>query len=151
VQFFSQSDLYASGPAGLLFGRNFDLAEYALGVDSIEPACSWFTTAEIPTEANLWSGTNLSGYSNAEYDTACLNGCRTGNSHGEQDYIDAHLQTQNILAADLPAIPLYYRLRIAATRPDICNFDLDATANPLWNIESISAEEMSAVINRPLV
>ncbi len=136
IQFFSQSDLYASGPAGLLFGRNFDLAEYALGVDSIEPACSWFTTAEIPTETNLWSGTNLSGYSNTEYDTACLDAELA--IPGEQNYIDAHLQTQNILAADLPAIPLYYRLRIAASRPDICNFDLDATANPLWNIESIS-------------
>ncbi len=135
VQFFSQNDLYASGPAGLLFGRNFDMAEYALGINNIEPACSWFTTAEIPTEANIWSGTNLSGYSNAEYDTACLNAGLAFPE--EQDYIDYHRQTQNILATDLPAIPLYYRLRIAATRPDICNFDFDPTANPLWNIEAI--------------
>ncbi|MBK8428683.1 MAG: hypothetical protein IPL27_23255, partial [Lewinellaceae bacterium] len=135
VQFFSQNDLYASGPDGLLFGRNFDMAEYALGVNNIEPACSWFTTAEIPTEANIWSGTNLSGYSNTEYDTACLDAGLAFPE--EQDYIDYHRQTQNILATDLPAIPLYYRLRIAATRPDICNFDFDPTANPLWNIEAI--------------
>jgi len=136
VQYFSQNDLYASGPDGLLFGRNFDMAEYALGVNGIEPACSWFTTAEIPTETNLWSGTNLSGYSNAEYDTACL---AAGLAFpGEQDYIDAHRQTQNIISTDLPSIPLYYRLQIAATRPDICNFDFDPTANPLWNIEAIA-------------
>ena len=136
VQYFTQSDIYASGPNGLLFGRNFDLAEYALGIDSIEPACNWFTTSEIPTEANLWSGTNLSGYSNAEYDAACLTA--EGTLPTEQDHIDSYRQTQNILAADLPSIPLYYRLRISATRPDICNYDLDATANPLWNIESIN-------------
>ena len=135
VQYFTQNDIYASGPNGLLFGRNFDMAEYALGIDSIEPACNWFTTPEIPTEANLWSGTNLSGYSNAEYDAACLTA--EGTLPTEQEHIDAHRQTQNILAADLPSIPLYYRLRISATRPDICNYDLDATANPLWNIEAI--------------
>lgn len=135
VQYFSQNDLYSSGPDGLLFGRNFDMAEYALGVNSIEPACGWFTTAEIPAESNLWSGTNLSGYSNAEWDAACL--AARGALPDEPDYINSHRQTQNILAADLPSIPLYYRLRIAAARPDICNFDLDATANPLWNIESI--------------
>ena len=139
VQYFSQNDLYASGPDGLLFGRNFDMAEYALGVNGIEPACSWFTTSEIPTENNLWSGTNLSGYSNAEYDAACL---AAGLAFpGEQEYIDAQRQTQNIFSSDLPSIPLYYRLRIAATRPDICNFDLDPTANPLWNIESIVRDD----------
>ncbi|MFN8380411.1 MAG: ABC transporter substrate-binding protein [Anaerolineales bacterium] len=139
VQYFSQNDLYASGPKGLLFGRNFDMAEYALGVNGIEPSCGWFTTAEIPNESNLWSGTNLSGYSNPDYDTACL-ASRQALSD-EQDYIDFNRQTQNIFSADLPAIPLYYRLRVAATRPDICNFDLDSTANPLWNIEAIAKGE----------
>ncbi|MBL8101418.1 MAG: peptide ABC transporter substrate-binding protein [Anaerolineales bacterium] len=139
VQYFSQNDLYASGPNGFLFGRNFDLAEYALGVDGIEPSCGWFTTAEIPSGANSWSGTNLSGYSNAEYDAACLAAGRA--LPDEQGYVDAHRLTQNITATDLPSIPLYYRLRIAATRPDICNFDLDPTANPLWNIEAVARGE----------
>jgi peptide/nickel transport system substrate-binding protein len=139
VQYFSQNDLYASGPNGFLFGRNFDLAEYALGVNGIEPACNWFTTSEIPTAGNQWSGTNLSGYSNAEYDAACQ---AAGLAFpGEQNYIDANRRTQAIFSADLPSIPLYYRLRIAATRPDICNFDFDPTANPLWNIESIARGE----------
>lgn len=136
VQYFSQNDLYSSGPDGLLFGRKFDMAEYALGINGIEPACSWFTTAEIPNEANLWSGTNLSGYSNAEYDAACL---AAGQALPDgQDYINSHRQTQNIFSTDLPAIPLYYRLRIAAARTDICNFDFDPTANPLWNVEAIA-------------
>ena len=136
VQYFSQNDLYASGPAGFLFGRSFDMAEYALGVDGIEPPCGWFTTAEIPDEANQWKGTNLSGYSNKEYDTACISAQQL--LPGDPDYIVLQRQTQNIFSTDLPAIPLFYRLRVAATRPDICNFDFDPTANPLWNIESIA-------------
>jgi peptide/nickel transport system substrate-binding protein len=57
VQYFSQDDLYSSGPSGLLFGRHFDLIEYAMGVNSTEPPCGWFTSDEIPTKDNSWIGT----------------------------------------------------------------------------------------------
>ncbi|MDP2778635.1 MAG: ABC transporter substrate-binding protein [Anaerolineales bacterium] len=135
VEYFSQNDLYAAGPNGFLFGRNFDLAEYAMGVNGIEPPCAWFTGAEIPSEDNLWVGTNITGYSNQEYDSACR--AAQLSLPEEQAYTNSYRQTQMILSTDLPAIPLYYRPQIAATRPEICHFDFDPTANPLWNIESI--------------
>lgn len=135
VEYFSQNDLYAAGPNGFLFGRNFDLAEYAMGVNGIEPPCAWFTSAEIPSEDNMWVGTNISGYSNAEYDSACR---AAQLSLPEEDATtNSYRQTQIIFSTDLPAIPLFYRLQIAATRPEICHFDFDPTANPLWNIESV--------------
>ena len=139
VQYFSQNDLYAPGPEGLLFGRRFDLIEYAMGVDSVEPPCGWFTSAEIPTASNSWIGTNVTGYKNEQYDAACRAAQLA--LPEEQAYADSHSQTQTLFASELPAIPLYYRLRIAAARPDICHFDLDATANPLWNIEAIAKGE----------
>ncbi len=139
VEYFPQNDLYAPGPNGFLFGRRFDLIEYALGVNSIEPPCGWFTSNEIPSEINAWIGTNVTGYSSAEFDTACRAAQLA--LPEEQEYIDRYRNTQVLFANDLPAIPLYYRLRIAATRTDICNFDLDATANPLWNIETIDKGE----------
>lgn len=138
-QFFSQNDLYASGPSGLLFGRRFDLIEYAMGVNSIEPPCGWFTSAEIPNASNAWIGTNVTGYKNAQYDAACRAAQLA--LPGEQTYTDSYRQTEILFSSELPAIPLYYRLRIAAARPDICHFDLDATANPLWNIEAIDMGE----------
>jgi len=139
VQYFSQNDLYAPGPEGLLFGRRFDLIQYAMGVNSTEPPCNWFTTAEIPTSSNSWIGTNVTGYSNEQFDAAC----RTAQLAlpDEQTYIDAYRQTQVLFSTELPAIPLYYRLRVAVARPDICHFNLDATANPLWNIEAIDKGE----------
>ena len=139
VQYFAQTDLYSPGPEGLLFGRKFDLIEYAMGVNSIEPPCNWFTNQEIPTASNSWIGTNLTGYKNPEYDVAC----RATNFAlpDEQEYIDTYRQTQVIFADELPAIPLYYRLRVAAARPDFCGFDLDPTANPLWNIEAFDMGE----------
>ncbi len=139
VQYFSQNDLYASGPSGLLFGRRFDLIEYAMGVNSIEPPCGWFTSAEIPSASNSWIGTNVTGYKNEEFDAACRAAQLA--LPDEQAYVDSYRQTQVLFSSELPAIPLYYRLRVAAARPDICHFDLDPSANPLWNIEAISIGE----------
>jgi len=137
VEYFSQNELYT--PNGLLFGRQFDLAEYALGVESVEPACHWFTTSEIPNAANDFIGTNISGFNDENYDTACRNA--QSSLRDEQAYLNEYRQTQIILAEELPAIPLFYRLRVAAARPDVCGFALDATANPLWNIEDMGVGE----------
>ncbi len=134
VQYYSQNDLYAPGPQGLLFGRRFDLIEYAMSAEGVEPPCDWFTSGEIPNAANHWIGTNVSGYKSTAYDAAC-HGAQLA-LPGEQAYSDAYHQAQSIFANDLPSIPLYYRLKVAASRADVCHFDIDATANPMWNIEA---------------
>ncbi len=139
VQYFEQNDLYAPGPSGALFGRQFDLIEYAMGVDSIEPPCGWFTSAEIPGADNSWTGTNVTAYRNDAFDAACRSAELS--LPDEQSYADSYRQTQVLFSTDLPAIPLYYHLRIAASRFDLCHFDLDPTANPLWNIEAIDMGE----------
>jgi peptide/nickel transport system substrate-binding protein len=136
VIYLSYIDLYAEGGAnGPLFGRNFDLAEFAMGTTSLEPPCSWFTTAQIPTAANNWVGANVTGYKSPEFDAACARA--QAQTPDDEAYRDAYHLTESILASDLPAIPLYVRLKVAAARPDMCNFDLDPTANALWNIESL--------------
>jgi peptide/nickel transport system substrate-binding protein len=139
IKYFSQNELYSPGPDGNLFGRKFDLIEYAMGVDGIVPPCNWFISSEIPSPQNLWSGTNLSGYKNPEYDVACR--ATQIALPDEENYDKSYRQTQVIFGEELPAIPLYYRLRIAATRPDLCGFSLDPTANPLWQIESYDIGE----------
>ena len=139
VQYFEQNDLYAPGPTGALFGRRFDLIEYAMGVNGIEPPCGWFTSAEIPSASNLWIGTNVTAYKNDAFDAACRSAQLS--LPEEQTYVDSYRQTQVLFSTELPAIPLYYHLRISAARPDLCHFDLDATANPLWNIEAIDMGE----------
>ncbi|NWG07148.1 MAG: hypothetical protein HXY35_10760 [Chloroflexi bacterium] len=126
-------NLYAPGPDGPLFGRQFDLAEYAIGVNSLEPQCGWFTSAQIPNEANNWVGTNISGYKNPAFDSACQQALQS--LPDEPEYA-LHQEAQAIFAADLPSIPLYLRLKIAATRPDFCGFALDPTSSySLANIE----------------
>ena len=136
VSYLSASDLYLPGPAGPLFGRQFDLAEYAIGVNSLEPQCSWFTTSQIPTAKNNWIGTNISGYKNPTFDDDCEQALQ---ALPEDPAYTAHQEAQVIFASDLPSIPLYQRLKVAATRPDFCGFALDPTSSyALANLESFN-------------
>jgi peptide/nickel transport system substrate-binding protein len=136
LQYLTQDELYASGPNGPLFGRKFDLAEYAVGASGAEPPCAWFETEQIPTAANHWSGLNLSGYSNADYDALCRKARQS--LPGQEDYTASFAQAQSIFANDLPSIPLYLRLKAAVARKDMCNFGLEAyTLNDLWNLEEL--------------
>jgi peptide/nickel transport system substrate-binding protein len=130
----SASDFYAQGPAGPLFGRQFDLAEYAIGVNALEPQCGWFTTAQIPKESNNWVGTNISGYSNPVFDQSCEQALQS--LPGDPEYA-LHQQAQATFASELPSIPLYLRLKVAAARSDFCGFTLDPNASSaLADIES---------------
>ena len=132
--YVNASDLYLPGPVGPLFGRQFEFAEYAIGVNSLEPQCSWFTTAQIPTEENNWIGTNISGYTNPTFDTACQQALQ---ALPEEPAYASHQEAQSIFAAELPSIPLYLRLRVAAARPDFCGLVLDPSSSyALADIES---------------
>ncbi len=135
VKYLDSTTLYASGPEGVLFGRAFELAEFAMGSTDLEPPCDWYSSSEIPNAANYWVGTNVSGYSNPAYDAACTSVQQTLTD--ETAHTDAYHLAQSIFAQDLPVLPLYWRIKIAAARTEICNFKLDPTAsNALWNIEA---------------
>jgi len=135
LQYYDPTGLYAQGPDGPLFGRKFDLAEFAMGSTGIEPPCEWFTSVDVPTAANRWIGANISGNSSAAYDAACLSA--KGALPGEAAYVSGYRDAQAIFAEDLPIVPLYWRLEVAASRLDFCNFSLDPTASSdLWNIET---------------
>ncbi|PKN87687.1 MAG: hypothetical protein CVU46_03575 [Chloroflexi bacterium HGW-Chloroflexi-8] len=115
------SELYASGPEGVLFGRNFDLAQFTWQAGRDTP-CYLYTTKQIPNEANMWIGTNITGYQNPDYDQAC------GLAQQKQPvdpalYMEANQKIQQIFAEDMPVLPLYYQIKIAASRPDFCGLD----------------------------
>lgn len=134
VSYVNASDLYLPGPVGSLFGRHFDLAEYAIGVNSLEPQCSWFTTSQIPTAANNWVGTNISGYKNPTFDTACQQALQ---ALSDDPAYTSHQEAQSIFASEIPSIPLYLRLKVAAARHDFCGLTLDPSSSyALADIES---------------
>ena len=128
--FMSADEFYAQGPNGPLFGRQFDLAAYSIGSNSLKPQCEWFTTNQIPDESNNWVGTNVTGYKSPRFDEACLGAAQTLPTDPE---FSLHQEAQAIFASDLPAIPLYLRLKVAATRYDFCGFTLDPSSSSALN------------------
>lgn len=136
IKYFDQNDFYAQGSVGPLFGRQFDLAEYAIGVNGTQPPCAWFISSQIPTKENNWVGINVSAYSRPDYDIACANAMRILPDKPEQKAAFADVQV--LFANDLPSIPLYQRIKVAVSRKDLCNFTLDAfSSNDLWDLEEI--------------
>jgi peptide/nickel transport system substrate-binding protein len=133
--YLTQVEFYAEGPDGPLFGRTFDLAEYAMSTVTSQPPCARFTIAEIPTASSHWVGTNLSGYKNPTFDSACA--AARQSLPDEATYVANYHLTQSLFSQELPAIPLYNRLEIAASRFDFCNFALDSTTSTdLFAIET---------------
>lgn len=123
-------EVYAAAPGGPIFGRNFDLAEVAWTVGRFPP-CYLFSTSEIPTQKNSWLGTkyggvNFTGFSNPEYDQACRSLLTAGLNTGA--FSAAASTTQQILARDLPAVPLFYHVHALVTKPGICGVELDVSS-----------------------
>jgi peptide/nickel transport system substrate-binding protein len=124
----------ADGPEGPFFGRQFDLTETTREFDTV-PACENYLSSEIPDKGQ-WFGSNAAGYTNPEYDTACQ-AARLA-LPGTPEYETLHQKVQIIFSEELPAIPLFMRLRIAISRPRVTGFEPDATApSELWNIEAL--------------
>jgi peptide/nickel transport system substrate-binding protein len=139
-QLLSVGDMYASGPTGTVFGRNFDLAELAWSTGR-QPPCFLFSSTEIPTEKNSWLGTkfggvNLTGYSNPAYDEACTNMLESGLDKAAFD--QNNQVTQHLIADDLPVLPLFYHIKAMVSRIDLCGLTLDVSSrSPLDQIESL--------------
>ena len=133
LDYHPASEWFANEPDGRLFGRLYDLGEAAWTTGS-EPPCGLYLGSEIPMEANGWTGQNFTGFNDPAFNSACLAAYQS--LPGEEAYADNHLEAQRIFAEQLPAVPLFLRLKLAITRPDMCNFVMDPTGGEMWNIEN---------------
>jgi peptide/nickel transport system substrate-binding protein len=146
VQQWTPEAFFSEGPSGPLYSRSFDILQFSFRTGELPPCDSWLTE-NIPGDPILtdingnllyplgWSGVNISGFSNPEFDQAC----KTALSllPGQSGYTEAHLEAQEAFARELPSIPLFTYVKLAVTRPDMCGFIIDSTAySEMWNIEA---------------
>ncbi|MCP4425465.1 MAG: hypothetical protein GY803_13310 [Chloroflexi bacterium] len=141
---------YASGPDGPLFGRHFDLGEFAWMAQR-EPSCFLYASWEITgpdTEINRaagrpygdWDAANGTGWWDLEYDDACQTAHR--NLPGTPAYEKAHREAQRIFAQNLPVIPLFLRLKVVAAQPHVSALKINPTQpSALWNLYEIDMQE----------
>lgn len=134
VQYMDPLELYRIGADQPLFGRQFDLAEYALAGTGLVPPCNRYLSSEVPSSENNWMGINFSGYQEPSFD----NSCRSANASLSPE--TSYSAVQELFSEDLPVIPLYWQVKIAAARVGLCGFQPDPTASSsLWNIEQFSS------------
>jgi ABC-type transport system substrate-binding protein len=124
VEAFPWEQLLAVGPEGKVFGRKFDLVQFAWAT-TIEPSCMLYESDEIPGSypeyLKGWGGGNATGFSNERYDMACMKARNT--LEGLPAYEEYHHTAQEIFAEEVPAIPLYLNCRIVAAKAGLCGLE----------------------------
>ena len=94
--------LYAPGPEGPLFGRQFEMA-----LLSWQPMpggdCQYYQSWNMPADENYWIGTNVAGLLNESYDNACAEAVLA--LPGERP--EAVRGSELAFLDNLPAVPLF--------------------------------------------
>ena len=129
----------APGPEGKVFGRAFDLAQFAWET-ALEPACYLYLSNQIPGPypeySKGWGGANASGYSNPEFDQACQDALYSLPDASQHQA--SHFLAQEIFSQDLPVLPLYLHYSVIVARPDMCYVPSNlAEDSALWSLELI--------------
>ncbi len=140
VNFLNSDQYFADGPEGPLFGRQFDLAAFPWLISEV-PNCSLYLSSQIPDPSNGWNRNfnNETGFANPEFDAAC--NAALAALPGTPEYEQYHQEALRIWSEQMPIIPLFMRLKVAAARPGIENFVVDPTQrSELWNLYDIDIE-----------
>ncbi len=134
---------YAESSESPLFGRQFDLGENSW-LTGFDPLCHYWMSENITGLEDGgfgdWTGENVTGWSNPEFDAACKLAQEL--LPGTEEYRLAHQEALRIFADELPTIPLFPQLKIRMTRSEVLNFKLNTTQfSDLWNLYEIDIEE----------
>lgn len=113
-------------PARVFFGETMQRRKFkAMGMYSwiLDPDsdCDGLYTADaIPSEQNNWAGgLNYPGYRDAEMDGTCKAIAREIDEENRNRLLN---ESARIFSRDLPALPLYFQITIAAAKVRLQNF-----------------------------
>jgi peptide/nickel transport system substrate-binding protein len=131
-------EYFADGPDGLVFGRQYDLGEFAW-LTGVEPPCNLYISSQLPSEELGWGNSNSVGFQNADFDAACNAATQ---ALDEATKAAKHAEAQAIFTEYLPSLPLFARAKIVVTRPEVVGVLMDPTANSeFWNVENFDFEK----------
>ena len=119
--------LYASGPEGPIFGRQFDLALINWQPLTQED-CFLYDSTQIPSAENYWIGTNIAGLSDQTYDEAC----RTAILAVPDEVEAANLQAERAYLDALPAVPLFSIPSVLVIPANACESGETTTENEFF-------------------
>lgn len=112
----STQELFAQEASALIAGRRFQMAELSSPV-GVRALCERGRSDLISSEANGWSGLNVSGYVNPRLDEACQR--VSVFLPGTPEHLAARQEIARILEEDLPFVPLFLHHRFWLTQPGL--------------------------------
>jgi peptide/nickel transport system substrate-binding protein len=124
-------NLFADGPDGPVFGRKFDVCEFAW-MSGVVPPCDLYLAWQIPDEANGWTGQNDPGFVDPDYDSACVAAQDALRHDVRAGYFHS---AQRIFSEWLPVLPLFSRFKVVLGNSSLLGIEMDPTADDLWNVE----------------
>ncbi len=112
-QALSPAELYAPGPEGPLFGRNFELALVSWQKTPANP-CELYRSESVPNSGNYWIGTNLAGLIDTGFDAQCV-------AVGNAELVQSLGDKVDPIAKYLPAVALMPQISVwaASDRVDL--------------------------------
>jgi peptide/nickel transport system substrate-binding protein len=130
-----------------LYGRNFDLIQFANVFSVIDPGSWWFGVAscdQIPTPDNQMSGSNYAGWCRKDASDAAANAAFLTLDPKERKAswdtaVKAYFEppvNNDYRTGGYPVIPLYTRPNYLATVPGLQGAKLDPTEYFTWNVET---------------
>jgi peptide/nickel transport system substrate-binding protein len=131
-------EFFADGPDGIVFGRAYDMGEFAW-LTGVEPPCTLYISSQLPSADLGWGNANNVGFLNADFDAACNAATQ---ALDEATKAAKHAEAQQIFTEYLPSIPLFARAKILVTGPTVVGVVMDPTANSeFWNVENFDFEQ----------
>lgn len=114
-----------------LKARRFETAMYAW-VAGVDPDnISLWHSKNIPGPGNGYQGQNYPGWRNTEVDSLTEQGGRSVDIEARRQ---AYMRIQELIAAQVPVIPLYFRSNLDAVRDTVINYKPNPTqSGNLWN------------------
>ena len=111
-------------PARVFFGettrhRQFELAMYSWVFAPIADCETLYTSDNVPSAANAYNGQNYSGFSNAEMDKLCH---AIPTELDESKRVALLRRTQEIMADEMPVLPLYFRVDVTSIKQGLQNW-----------------------------
>ncbi|RIL09463.1 hypothetical protein DCC79_10965 [bacterium] len=133
LQYIASNTFFGDGPDGPVFGRRYDLAEYAFSFGVMPPVSRYYCT-DIPSAENAWAGGNHPAWCNPAYDRAAK---QAENTLERAAALPLYHQALQLLMQDIPALGLYARVNVRVASPEVVNFKPNPShPSEAWNIES---------------
>lgn len=129
ITYLPPEEIFA--PSGPLFLRQFDLALFAW-IASPDPAgLQLWSCASVPSETNGHIGNNFAGWCMRDADYAVKTAATTSDVNVQ---IEQYRAQQMLFTQELPSLPLFQRLGVALSAPNVSGVSPDALAPITWNI-----------------